>query len=52
VPTTRGIEETTLRALTAGRSLLSECAVNSAALSFYAGILCTTLMQHIATRAR
>jgi hypothetical protein len=31
---------------------MSECAVNSAALSFYAVILCTALMQHIATHAR
>jgi hypothetical protein len=31
---------------------VSECAVNSAALSFYAVILCTALMQHIATYAR
>jgi hypothetical protein len=31
---------------------LSECAVNSAALSFYAVILCTALMQHIATHAQ
>jgi hypothetical protein len=30
----------------------SECAVNSAALSCYAFILCTALMQHIATHAR
>jgi hypothetical protein len=31
---------------------LSECAVNSAALSYYAVILCTALMQHIASHAR
>jgi hypothetical protein len=31
---------------------LSECAVNSAALSYFAVILCTALMQHIASHAR
>jgi hypothetical protein len=41
--------------VSAKRSLLRyvlECAVNSAALSYYAVILCTALMQHIATHAR
>jgi hypothetical protein len=34
------------------RMHVSECAVNSAALSYYAVLLCTALMQHIASHAR